>query len=57
MKKCRFNESLFASGGRENDLKVWNIENDSGKENIFKAKNVTQNILYEQGTDLMNFFF
>lgn len=38
-KKCRLNDGLVASGGRENDLKIWNIESEKN-ENIFKAKNV-----------------
>jgi WD40 repeat protein len=39
LRKCKVNDSLIASGGRENDLKVWNIESEKN-ENIFKAKNV-----------------
>jgi ribosome biogenesis protein NSA1 len=39
VKKCPFNQNLFATGGKENDLKLWDLEKD-GNENIFKAKNV-----------------
>jgi ribosome biogenesis protein NSA1 len=42
MKKCSVNENLIATGGIENDLKLWNIENETNN-SIFKAKNVSDN--------------
>ncbi len=36
------NSSLVATGGKENDLKVWNLSSHS-KEPVFRAKNVTDN--------------
>ena len=39
MKKCSVNENLIATGGKENDLKLWNLETESNS-SFFKAKNV-----------------
>ncbi|CAF0810677.1 unnamed protein product [Brachionus calyciflorus] len=40
IKKNKFNSELIATGGKENDLKIWNL---SKSEPIFKAKNVSDN--------------
>lgn len=37
MKHCPYNTSIIATGGKENDLKLWDLEK---KETIFHAKNV-----------------
>jgi ribosome biogenesis protein NSA1 len=45
MKKSSHNESnanLVATGGKENDLKVWNLSLNN-KEPVFRAKNVADN--------------
>ena len=45
MKKSSHNEKsslLVATGGKENDLKVWNLSLNS-KEPVFRAKNVADN--------------
>ena len=45
MKKCSQSDkstTLIATGGKENDLKVWNLKLDS-KDPIFRAKNVPNN--------------
>lgn len=41
-KKSRFDSSMVATGGKENDLKIWDV-NQSGAEAVFKAKNVADN--------------
>jgi hypothetical protein len=45
MKLAKFNEKiLIATGGKENDLKVWDVENFGEKcEPVFKAKNLPDN--------------
>ena len=45
LKKCSYTDKttiLIATGGKENDLKVWNLKLDS-KDPIFRAKNVPNN--------------
>jgi ribosome biogenesis protein NSA1 len=45
MKLSLFNDEesiLVATGGKENDLKVWNLKSDL-TEPVFKAKNVADN--------------
>ncbi len=39
MKKCNTNDNMIATGGKENDLKLWDLENETNNA-IFKAKNV-----------------
>ena len=41
MKKCVVNDNLIATGGKENDLKLWNLENESNNA-YFKSKNVNK---------------
>lgn len=40
LKKNPFNPNQIATGGKENDLKIWNLDK---KEAVFKAKNVADN--------------
>jgi ribosome biogenesis protein NSA1 len=45
MRKSIHNENssnLFATGGKENDLKVWNLSSNA-KDPVFRAKNVADN--------------
>ena len=39
MKKCSLDDNLIATGGKENDLKLWNLESEANSA-YFKAKNV-----------------
>lgn len=41
MRQCTKNNNLIATGGKENDLKVWDLEASKSNEALFKAKNVT----------------
>lgn len=50
MKASRFNkpdgeQCLVATGGKENDLKVWDVKNlsDEKKQPVFRAKNLPDN--------------
>lgn len=47
LKKSQYNSNkgpfLIAGGGKENDLKVWDLNQSSSKEPIFRAKNVADN--------------
>ena len=40
IRKNPYNKNLMATGGKENDLKIWNLDKN---EAIFKAKNVADN--------------
>lgn len=42
-RKSRFETNLIATGGKENDLKIWDVNASSGKEIVFRAKNVADN--------------
>jgi ribosome biogenesis protein NSA1 len=39
MRHSPYNRDIVATGGKSNDLKLWNI--GAGYENVFKAKNVS----------------
>jgi ribosome biogenesis protein NSA1 len=43
IKKSPFDDNIIATGGKDNDLKVWNISNEPEKRNVFRAKNVADN--------------
>lgn len=45
IKKNKFNSNIIATGGKENDLKVWNLNDikNSSLEACYKAKNVADN--------------
>ena len=43
MRQDAANPHIIATGGKENDLKIWNLNTPS--EPVFKAKNVSYNLL------------
>jgi len=40
IQQCPHNKHIFATGGKENDLKIWNLEAPESTVPIFSAKNV-----------------
>ena len=50
LRKSKFNTStadsssfLFATGGKDNDLKVWDLKSENVSEPVFRAKNMPDN--------------
>ena len=45
VQQCPEDRSIFASGGKENDLKIWNLNSPDPTIPIFKAKNIAHDFL------------
>jgi len=45
IRQCASDKSIYATGGKENDLKIWNLSSDKPEEPAFKARNLPHDFL------------